>query len=560
MKPLSLLVAVWWAARLVAAGAGNTGAEVVVVYNSALAESKEVAAHYAKLRQVPDSQVVGLTLSTNEAISRAEYREQLEQPLRRLIAEHQWIEFQEEIVPARTNAPGGVFQRPVRARIRYLVLCYGVPLKIGGDASLNEPAPADARPELRRNDAAVDNELCLLPRDPKAYPLTGLLGNPFLGQTNAALLHPTNGLLMVARLDGPTASVARRLVSQAVYAETYGLWGRAYFDARGIQEGPYAMGDAWVRNAAEVARRVGFETVLDTQETVFPAGYPLSHVALYMGWYEAHAAGPFAQPKVEFMPGAFAYHLHSYNAPTLRTTDRHWAGPLLAKGATATIGFVEEPYLQGTINLPHFLSMWIRGFTFGEAAYVAQNVLSWQTTVIGDPLYRPFGQPAEILHTQLLQNRNPLVAWSILRAINQNMALGERPGKFVTLLESDPLARSSAILQEKLAALYAADNKLTDAADTLLHALTLQPSPVQRARIVLELANRLPLLGRAAKAYELLESLRADQPDYPDPLALLRPLAKLAGQLGKTAEQAKYQSEIDRLTAPGPANGSPTPK
>jgi hypothetical protein len=31
------------------------------------------------------------------------------------------------------------------------------------------------------------------------------------------------------------------------------------------------------------------------------------------------------------------------------------------------------------------------GYTFGEAAWAAQPVLSWQTTVIGDPLYRPFG-------------------------------------------------------------------------------------------------------------------------------------------------------------------------
>ena len=35
----------------------------------------------------------------------------------------------------------------------------------------------------------------------------------------------------------------------------------------------------------------------------------MSHIAIYCGWYDASVSGPFALPKVEFMPGAFAYHL-----------------------------------------------------------------------------------------------------------------------------------------------------------------------------------------------------------------------------------------------------------
>ncbi len=45
-----------------------------------------------------------------------------------------------------------------------------------------------------------------------------------------------------------------------------------------------------------------------------------------------NASGPFTLPKVEFMPGAFAYHLHSFSAFTIRSTTRNWCGPLLAKG------------------------------------------------------------------------------------------------------------------------------------------------------------------------------------------------------------------------------------
>ena len=81
---------------------------------------------------------------------------------------------------------------------------------------------------------AVDSELAWLPLVKMDFPLTGPFPNWVYGVTNAALLNPTNGILLVARLDGPTADIANGLVDKAMQAERDGLWGRAYFDARGI--------------------------------------------------------------------------------------------------------------------------------------------------------------------------------------------------------------------------------------------------------------------------------------------------------------------------------------
>ena len=83
------------------------------------------------------------------------------------------------------------------AKIRYAVLCYSVPLKILEDGSLKEPGEEKLQEALRRNEAAVDSELCLCP-GPFA-PDAGRLfqRNPFYGATNAALLNPANGLLIV---------------------------------------------------------------------------------------------------------------------------------------------------------------------------------------------------------------------------------------------------------------------------------------------------------------------------------------------------------------------------
>ena len=50
-------------------------------------------------------------------------------------------------------------------------------------------------------------------------------------------------------------------------AERDGLWGRAYFDARGLPKSNtnYYLGDEWILGAAEICRQLGFETTVDDQ-------------------------------------------------------------------------------------------------------------------------------------------------------------------------------------------------------------------------------------------------------------------------------------------------------
>jgi uncharacterized protein (TIGR03790 family) len=268
-------------------------------------------------------------------------------------------------------------RRIIDASIRYAVLCYGVPVKIQGDPTLNEEGSEKVPPELRRTEAAVDTQLALCPNVEQKLHWAGPLPSPFYGFTNASMMHPTNSLLMVTRLDGPSAAIARGLVDKAMEAETNGLWGRAYFDARGLATNDsYFLGDNFMHGAALAAGRFGFETELDNGPDTFSAGHPLSQIALYGGWYDQVVKGPFLLPTVEFMPGAFAYHLYSFSAQTIRSTENSWVGTLLAKGATCTMGAVDEPYLSGTPDLATFVGrLTFGGFTFGEAAYTAQGAL-----------------------------------------------------------------------------------------------------------------------------------------------------------------------------------------
>lgn len=531
-------------------GAGR-GDEVVVVYNSRVPESKGVAEHYASMRQVPEAQVLGLDLPDSEAISRGEFRERLQRPLTRALEAKGLLRFDAVITPATKDEPRKVERKVVEAKVRYLALCYGVPLLITKDSNLHEAEADKLAVELRRNEAAVDSELACLPVLDHMM-LTGPRANPFYGTTNAAQMNPTNGILLVTRLDGPSAEIARGLVDKAMDAESNGLWGRAYFDARGLtNKDPAKVGDDWIIGAAHICRNVGFETVLDTNWHTFRDTFPLSQVAFYAGWYDENVSGPFARPTVEFMPGAFAYHLHSFSATTLRSTKRQWAGPLLDRGAAATMGCVDEPYLGGTPNMEVFFARFIlNGFSYGEAAYAAQNFVSWQITVVGDPLYRPFGKSPAELERELQASHSKSLEWEYLRLANFNLLKGMSLNNVVTALENVPMTRTSAVLEEKLAQLYHLEGKPSSSAEAYQQALKLDATPQQRLRIMQILPDRLIALGQNEAAYEIYQKFVKEFPDYPEILDVYRNLADLAQKLGHKDDAAKYQRQIGSLTEP----------
>jgi hypothetical protein len=136
--------------------------------------------------------------------------------------------------------------------------------------------------------------------------------------------------------------------------------------------------------------KVGVPLIYEDTPEIFPNAYPMTDCALYFGWYAGTVSGPFTQPDFQFVPGAVAVHIHSFSASTLHDENANWAGPLLTKGAAATIGNVYEPYLQLTAHLNVFSDRLLHGFTFAESAYMSVQTLSWMSVMVGDPLYRPY--------------------------------------------------------------------------------------------------------------------------------------------------------------------------
>ncbi len=415
---------------------GELGADrLVVVYNSSVAESEALARHYAAVRGVPEERVLGLACSGEESITRDIFEASVANPIDRFLQEGGWLTRTPQV--AQVDGETRSLMVAEKNDIWGLVLCHGVPLRILHDTNLVHPT-LDAR--FQSTTAAVDSELAALPV--WGVRPNGASTNPFFGSRDRFGERWARRMLLVARLDGPSAAVARARLDEALAAERTGLLGRAYFDGRGIGEGGYKAGDDWIKGAAEAARAAGFPTELDWREPVVGAEGLWSDVALYAGWYAGDIAGAAAGPGFRFRPGGVGYHIHSFSAVTLRSAARGWAGPLVARGAAATMGSVEEPYLMLTPQVDAFFGRLLEGWTFGEAAYASQRVLSWTITVVGDPLYRPFPADRKAWLADGLAKRDaPAWPWFFHRELLRRKLSGE---VFATGTAAETAAENSA--------------------------------------------------------------------------------------------------------------------
>ena len=355
---------------------GLQSENVVIVVNDAVPESARLGEYYALKRGIPADNICHIKTVGTEVVTREAYAETIEAPIREFL--------KKRLGQMRVALPEGELVLKLAERqARCLVTTWGVPLKIDGFVDTQEMMKSMA--------AGVDSELALLPQG--SHILNGARPNPYYGQDQPFDTLLVRQMLMVCRLDGPSPEVVRRMIDDALWAEEHGLQGRAYFDIRSTSKPGYVEGDRWIRAAYERLRLTGMPAALDTAPEMIPVEYPMSEAAFYLGWYHEVVSGPVSRRDFQFARGAVAYHLHSFAAWTVRTSSEKWAGPLLAKGAACTMGSVYEPFLLGSPQLDIFTDRLCQGYTFAEASYMSQRLLSWMATFLGDPLYRPFAKP-----------------------------------------------------------------------------------------------------------------------------------------------------------------------
>ena len=517
---------------------------VAVLANRDDPESLELARHYAKRRGLPETAILSLPMPLTEQITWEQFVVTIWNPFVREAVARGWMLAS---VSADTDAVGRLRITSAGHRLEALVVCRGVPLRIDHDATRYDPAtnPLTANSSLRTNRAAVDSELALLAMD--NAPVAAVVPNPLHQQDRPSAL-ALEQIIPVGRLDGPTLAQAKGLVDLALRAEADGLAGRAYVDIGG----PHRQGDDWLNECVTELQSLGFEMDVDRERGTLPAHARFDAPVLYFGWYAGAMNGPFTAPDFVFPPGAIALHIHSFSADTLRSPSRGWAGPLVAKGVTATFGNVAEPYLQFTHQPQLLLRALARGEPLGRAALYSVNSLSWQAILIGDPLYRPFAVSAEA-QWEARKNLPPETeTYARIRRMRQLIAVGR--GDEARAIGVAGLARNPSLpLALTLASLQQSADDPAGVRRTLgIFDAMRRVRPADRA-LFLSAARASQAAGDTALALRLVTRLLDDAKAPRDfRIAVLPYGAELARANGDPARAASWAAEHATLTAPPP--------
>lgn len=526
------------------AGAALTPDRILVVFNESLPASRDVAHHYCRGRGIPAERMLGIPCPATEEVSRAEFERSVRDPIDAHMAGRGWIA--REAKEVQHEGRSVRLEVATHNEVYGIALCWGMPLRIADDTNR---ADAAAAPQARTTAAAVDSELALLPI--RGARLSGPLPNPFHKFPQGYDGRVARSIMLVTRLDGPSPEDVKARLDEAWRAERDGLVGWACFDARGIQDGGYKQGDDWLQRAARATRQWGLPTALDERDAIVGAEALWSDVALYGGWYADTITGALSDPGFRFVPGAVAYHIHSFSASTVRNAGAAWVGPLVARGAAATMGSVLEPYLTLTPSVDIFVENLLKGRTFAEAAYASQPVLSWMITFVGDPLYRPFPQYPESWIQERLARNDAANPWFFFLSANRR----KNPtniGAIFSEVESYLASRTDPLALELGGQFFAETYDPDRAIATYTRGAKLAPGAPEGIRMGIRAVRLLVEKQRFGEAWALLDHLGRTAANHP----VVRSTAEALSR----RPEALPLSEFWRAALPPPSPGAtPSP-
>ena len=384
--------------------------KILVIANSDIDSSVELAKYYCSKRSVPAENILSLPLGTelNDDISREDYNSLLAGPIRKKLT-----------------------SRDFAGKIRCLLATYGVPFRVQGrgivegsekklkklQKQLEEQKNSlkqlqqDRPNDLVQREKQINNKIARI--QSAIDPILGKETNASVDSELSMLLFEEYELyrwqpnrlrynlpfwdyksLMVCRLDGPGHKIACSLIDKAMAAERNGLNGNAYVDSgysiTRKNKPIFERYDKSLRDlVVSVMAMTKFPVKRERTEKLFEPG-SCPNTALYCGWY---SLGKYVDA-FDFVDGAIGYHISSLEAVNLRDPNSlQWCPAMLRDGITATIGAVAEPYLESFPEPDQFFNNLFEGQTLVEAYYHAKPFNSWQLVLIGDPLYIPFKKP-----------------------------------------------------------------------------------------------------------------------------------------------------------------------
>ncbi len=371
MKNIAVLLAGGLLALLLKAqttGGIPLNERVMVLYDTANQDSHKVAKYYMDKRNIPKQNICKID-TYNEGMWEGDWYEQ-------------------------------TIRKPVRAcldkigkqKILYIVVSYGTPdeFDIGPRRQAVDGLLADiwdeyAGPRQLGREAGNQPYFGNAQSEGNAY-------EPYVPFAQYRDRPGAKTVYSIWRLDAATPELSEGMVDKALYAESHGLKGNAYFDIRGpiqgYEDNGYGAGEWDIYRASVFAKEAGFDTTLDDKPTEFgtaPSLLRCENAALYAGWYSLqHYNDAFSWP-----PGAIGFHLDSASATNPHSAD-NWSGAAMLKGITVTSGALTEPFLEGLIHPDQVFLYLFQGANVGDAVLRGTRWLKWMIMNFGDPLYTPF--------------------------------------------------------------------------------------------------------------------------------------------------------------------------
>ena len=373
--------------------------QVYVLVNSLSEDSQEIANYYIAKRGIPKSNILALEMSSKEEISIKDYVQTIHNPLLDMLLEKELVE---GIVDSRRDKWGRKKMSVASHKIAFLVTTKGVPVKFTDPLKgrTEEERQADEL-SMEKLQASVDSELSGILLNYYSS-LSGPIENK-LFENKSEETWKQSRIIRTSRLDGPSVKIIKQIIKDTIYAEERGLHGRAYFDLGG----PYKLGDEWILKASELLKDAYYEIDLEKTKDLMGYANRLDAPAIYMGWYRHTAYDQWQNSSIKVPRGGIAYHLHSFSAKTIRTKKKAWVAPLLEKGYATTFGYVYEPFLALTVRPDLLIESLLAGNSLGKAYSFANPAISWQSVLIGDPLYRPFSKS---LSAQIARDEGTVLA------------------------------------------------------------------------------------------------------------------------------------------------------
>jgi uncharacterized protein (TIGR03790 family) len=401
IRPFNVPRGIFALALAVAALAQPAAAEikpdqVLVVVNDASPISQAIGNYYVSIRNIPAQNVFHLGASTpsGEWVSRADYNSYIRDTIKNYL---------QNTVPA------------LKTQVRCILLTKGVPLIVANTTGSG----------LGQTIASVDSELTqlftgLVPDNGQE----GWLNNPYFGSQKGFDEFTSNSMSYIVcrldgyadQIDGPTGVPVdiKNLIDRAQTPAAAGVY---LLDGDPTKTGGYAAGETWMNNAQTALQAMGLSVIHDTT-TTFKKN--VSNIIGYASWgsndsnnlgapyYGTNFNGTGDNVPGTFRKGSLATDYVSTSARTFAwppSYGQSLIADLIRMGCTAANGHVAEPYLVACSEPDQLFPNYARGMTVGEAYYTSIAYLSWENTIVCDPLMKKMQVVSQI--TGINNNSGP---------------------------------------------------------------------------------------------------------------------------------------------------------